>query len=55
MTNSSNEMTHQEKIFQERVDQSRRFLRSNGFNQSLRELWSELKDDSKYDLKILLT
>ena len=50
MTNSSDEMTPQEKIIQERVNQTRKFLISNGFNQSLRELWSEMKEDSKYDL-----
>ena len=37
MTDSSNEMTPQEKIIQERISQSRKFLRSNGFNQSIRE------------------
>ena len=50
MTDSSNEMTPQEKIIKERVNQSKKFLRSNGFNQSLRDLWSEIKEDSKYDL-----
>ena len=49
MTDSTNEMTPQEKI-QERVDQARTFLRSNGFNQSIRDLWNEIKEDSKYDL-----
>ena len=50
MTDSSNEMTPQEKIIQERISQSRKFLRSNGFNQSLKALWCEIKEDSKYDL-----
>ena len=50
MTDSSCDMTHQEKIVQERVNQSRKFLKSNDFNQSLRAFWSELKEDSKYDL-----
>ena len=50
MTDSANEMTPQEKIIQERVSQSRKFLQSNGFNLSLRELWKEIKEDSKYDL-----
>ena len=50
MTDSSGEMTPQEKIIQERVNQSRKFLTSNGFNLSLRELWNEIKEDSKYDL-----
>ena len=34
MTDSANEMTPQEKIIQERVAQTRKFLTSNGFNQS---------------------
>ena len=50
MSDSSSEMTPQEKIIQDRVNQSRIFLRSNGFNQSLRDLWKEIKEDSKYDL-----
>ncbi len=50
MTDSSLEMTSQEEIIQERVSQSRKFLRLNGFNQSIRELLSEIKEDSKYDL-----
>ena len=50
MTDSTNEMTPQEKIIQERVNQTRKFLTSNGFNQSIRALWSEIKEDSKYDL-----
>ena len=50
MTNSSEEMTPQEKLIQERVDQCRKFLRSNGFHQSLRNLWNDIKEDSKYDL-----
>ncbi len=52
MTDSSDKMSPQERITQDRVDQSRKFLRSNGFNQSLRDLWSEVKEnskDSKYD------
>tara|TARA_B100000579_G_scaffold367954_1_gene328576 strand:- start:123 stop:278 length:156 start_codon:yes stop_codon:yes gene_type:complete len=50
MTDSSSEMTPQEKIIQERVNLSRKFLNSNGFNQSVRDLWNEIKEDSKYDL-----
>ena len=50
MTDSSNKISPQEKIIQERVNQSRKFLRSNGFNQSLRVLWNDIKEDSKYDL-----
>ena len=50
MTDSSSEMTPQEKIIQERVNQSKTFLRLNGFNQSLRELLIEIKEESKYDL-----
>jgi len=50
MIESANEMTPQEKIIQERVTQARKFLTSNGFNQSIRDLWSEIKEDSKYDL-----
>tara|TARA_B100000579_G_scaffold222864_1_gene182324 strand:+ start:453 stop:608 length:156 start_codon:yes stop_codon:yes gene_type:complete len=50
MTDSSSEMTPQEKIIQERVAHARKFLNSNGFNVSLKELWNELKEDSKYDL-----
>ncbi len=50
MSDTTNEMTPQEKIIQERVHQARKFLTSNGFNQSIRDLWSEIKEDSKYDL-----
>ena len=50
MSDSSSEMTPQEKIIQDRVNQSRSFLRLNGFNQSLGDLWREIKEDSKYDL-----
>ena len=50
MTDSSTEMTPQEKVIQERVNQARKFLSSNGFNQSLKVLWNEIKEDSKYDL-----
>ena len=50
MTDSPNEMTPQEKIIQERVAQARQFLTSNGFNQSIKDIWSEFKEDSKYDL-----
>ncbi len=50
MTDASRGMTPQEKIIQERVCQSRKFLNSNGFHLSLRELWNEIKEDSKYDL-----
>ena len=50
MTNSSSDITPQEKIIQERANQSRKFLRSNGFNQSLRDLWNDIKENSKYDL-----
>ena len=50
MSNSSGEMTPQERIIQDRVNQSRIFLRSNGFNQSLKDLWREIKDNAKYDL-----
>jgi len=50
MTDLSNEMTPQEKIIKERVDQSRKFLRSNGFNQTFREMWNDIKEDYKYDL-----
>ena len=50
MCDSSGEMTPKEKIIQQRVIQSRKFLNSNGFNVSLRELWKEIKEDSKYDL-----
>tara|TARA_B100000579_G_C22130475_1_gene531823 strand:- start:43 stop:198 length:156 start_codon:yes stop_codon:yes gene_type:complete len=50
MTDSPDEMTPSEKTIQERVNQSRKFLRSNGFNKSLRGLWNEIQEDSKYDL-----
>ena len=50
MSESNSEMTQQEKIVQERVNQARKFLTSNGFNQSIRDLWREVKEDSKYDL-----
>tara|TARA_Y100001968_G_C19220426_1_gene649441 strand:+ start:280 stop:441 length:162 start_codon:yes stop_codon:yes gene_type:complete len=52
MTDSSNEIeiTPQQKTIEERVNQSKKFLRSNGFNQSLRDLWKDIKEDSKYDL-----
>ena len=50
MSDSSGEMTTQERIIQDRVNQTRIFLRSNGFNQSLKDLWREIKEDAKYDL-----
>ena len=50
MSDSSHEMNPQERIIQDRVNQSRIFLRSNGFNQSLKDLWREIKEDAKYDL-----
>ena len=50
MSDSFSEMTPQEKIIQDRVIQCRSFLRLNGFNQSLGDLWKEIKEDSKYDL-----
>ena len=50
MSDSSHEMNPKERIIQDRVNQSRNFLRLNGFNQSLGELWKEIKEDSKYDL-----
>ena len=50
MTDSSNEMTPQEIVIKERVAQARKFLSSNGFNQSIKDLWNEIKEDSKYDL-----
>ena len=50
MTDSASEMTPQEKIIKERVDQARRFLSANGFNQSIRDMWEEIKEESKYDL-----
>ena len=50
MSDPSGEMTPQERIIQDRVKQSRIFLRSNGFNQSLKDLWREIKEDAKYDL-----
>ena len=50
MTESSGELTPQEKIIQERVNQSSKFLNSNSFKLSLREFWNELKEDSRYDL-----
>ena len=50
MSDSSNEMTPQERLIQDRVNQSRSFLKSNGFNQSLKDLWKDIKEDSKYDL-----
>ena len=42
---SANEMTLQEKIIKERVSQARKLLSLNSFNQSMKELWSEIKDD----------
>ena len=50
MIDSANEMTPQEKIIQERVAKARKFITSNGFNQSIKDLWNEIKEDSKYDL-----
>ena len=50
MSNSSKETTPQEKVIKERINQTKKFLRAEVFNQSLRELWSEIKEDSKYDL-----
>ena len=49
MTGFTGKTTPQE-IIQERVGQTRNFFTLNGFNQSIRELWRELKEDSKYDL-----
>ena len=50
MSDSSDERTPQERIIQDRVNQSRIFLRSNSLNQSLKDLWAEIKEDVKYDL-----
>ena len=50
MSDSSSEITPQERIIQDRVNQSRIFLRSNGFNQSIKDLWREINEDAKYDL-----
>ena len=50
MSDSSSEITPQERIIQDRVNQSRIFLRSNGFNQSLKDLCREIQEDAKYDL-----
>ena len=50
MSDSFSGMTPQEKIIQDRVSQCRSFLRLNGFNQSLKDLWREIKEDAKYDL-----
>ena len=50
MSDSSHEMNPKERIIQDRVNQSRIFLRSNGFNQSLKDLWRDIKEDAKYDL-----
>ena len=50
MSDSSGEMTPKERIIQDRVNQSRIFLRSNGFNQSLKDLWRDINEDAKYDL-----
>jgi len=50
MADSSGEMTPKEKLIQERVAQARKFLTSNGFNQSIKTLWRDIKEDSKYDL-----
>ena len=50
MADSSSEMTRKENIIKGRVTLSKKFLSSNGFNQSLRDFWSEVKEDSKYDL-----
>ena len=43
-------MTPQEKIIKEKVTQSRKFHRSNSFNQSYKHLWNDIKEDEKYDL-----
>ena len=50
MTDSTSEMTTQEKIIKERVAQSRKFLNINRFIQSIKNFWIEIKEDSKYDL-----
>jgi len=50
MTYSSIEMTLQEKVIKERVTQSKKFSSSNAFNQSLRDFWNEVKEDSNYGL-----
>ena len=44
MSTSSSEKTTQEKIVQDKFNQSK------SFNQSLKELWNEIKEDAKYDL-----
>ena len=50
MSDSSHEINSKERIIQDRVNESRIFLRSNGFNQSLKDLWRDIKEDAKYDL-----
>ena len=50
MSDSTGEMSPQERIIQDRVNQSRIFLKSNSFNQSFKDLWREIKEDAKYDL-----
>ena len=50
MSDTSGEMTPKERMIQDRVKQARIFLRSNGFNQSLKDLWRDIKEDAKYDL-----
>ena len=47
---SSNEMKPKEKTIEARVNQPKNFLRLNGFNQSLRNILNNIKEDSKFDL-----
>tara|TARA_B100000945_G_C20137205_1_gene482226 strand:- start:389 stop:544 length:156 start_codon:yes stop_codon:yes gene_type:complete len=50
MTEATTKVNPKESLIQVRVAQARKFLTSNGFNQSIKDLWSEIKEDSKYDL-----
>ena len=50
MLDSSNKMTPQEKTIEARVNQTKKFLGLNDFNQSLRNILNDIKEESKFDL-----
>ena len=50
MLDSSNKMTPQEKTIEARVNKSNKFLGLKAFNQSLRNILNDIKEDSKFDL-----
>ncbi len=50
MLDTSDDTTPQEKTIEGRVNQTKKFLGLNGFNHSLRNIWNDFKEDSKFDL-----